>query len=119
MSGQLLLEITIRDVEGNLASDTKTRVAFERRENGQTWNLPNPLDFSRGPVRIRLESVSSGFYRCTFWSTLYHPEETEFEVAGDSDLVRVEVTLRRKADAWQAQFVPWAGLAPQFDSLRS
>jgi len=119
MAGPLSLYLTLRDVEGNFGSDIGTRVAVEQLESRRVWEVPNPPDFSRGPVTIRLETATGGWYRCRVTPTRYRPQEQEFLAPDDDDQVRIELTLRRRADAWQVKFVPWASLAPRFDSLRS
>jgi hypothetical protein len=119
MAEQLSLELTLRDVDGNFISDTGTRIALYSLGTGRVVGTTEPLDFSRGPITINFETSRSGWYRCRIVSTLYHEQLQDFSGPASSGPARIQLTLIRRADAWKAQFVPWASLALRFDSLRT
>lgn len=121
MSGSVSLELTLRNVEDSFIEDTKTIISLERTGDTRVVGTSAPLDFSHGAITIefKFKSPNIGWYRCRILPTLYHAELRDFSAPDRSDVVRMEVTLTRRAEGWQAQFVPWARLSPRFDMLRA
>ena len=114
MTEQILAEITLLDVEGNFVNEKSASIEF------QNLGLRGPsvkqvsCDFSSGPVRFSLPST--GVPSIAILTTLYLPETQSF-VRGSSS--QIEITLRRRAQAWRAEFVSWSGLSNAFEALRS
>jgi hypothetical protein len=115
------LEVTLRDVAGNVIKDPGTEFTFFRMPGhtqvDDTRRLalpPNPRRFevpAFPQARAMSLRVAPVLYRS--WESA----ETVFTL-GDGQTLPLVFTLARRSQRWQARFTRWNDLSPQFDSLK-
>jgi hypothetical protein len=115
------LEVTLRDVAGVRIEDPKTEFTFfrmpQRTQLGDilTFKLPpNPLSFKL-PAFPQAHAIA-----CTINPDLYRTWDsgTQIFTLADQQTLRVEFTVARKPQSWNARFTRWDQLSQQFNPLK-